>query len=334
MSSKAGRYVLPSNRYTAQGKPRHVGFELEFAGLDFKSAVRVLAEALDAQATIHTQVEATLQHPVWGKFSVEVDSELAKRLAKIHADALGKAGSKDPLAEWLVSMTTEVVPVEVVCPPIEMGSLPVLDAMVDRLRQAGAEGTAESFVYAFGLHINTELPGFRPELIARYLKAYVVAQDWLMQRHRVDLTRRITPYIDIYPAAYRRLVLAYDGEVSLTTILDDYLEYNATRNRALDMLPLFKHLDEDKVIAGVPDSRVQSRPTFHYRLPNCEIDRGDWHLSDSWNIWCVLEELVERAALLEELSEQYRKFDANLINFGRAPWHQTLDSILADLLSG
>jgi hypothetical protein len=31
----------------------------------------------------------------------------------------------------------------------------------------------------------------------------------------------------------------------LDTLIDDYLEYNPTRNRALDFLPLFLHLDED-----------------------------------------------------------------------------------------
>jgi hypothetical protein len=78
---------------------------------------------------------------------------------------------------------------------------------------------------------------------------------------------------------------------------------------------------------------VNARPTFHYRLPNCEIERGDWCLSESWNLWCVVEALAEDGELLEELSHQCRRHDSHLINLTRAPWHKTLDSILNGLVS-
>ena len=322
---------MPSRLTTDHGGPRHVGFELEFAGIEFKDTVRVAAESLKAEAHTHTSAEATIQHPAWGKFVVEVDSELAKQLAKYRAE--GHDASDDVLAEWVVNLTTELVPLEIVCPPLPMQRLPVLDELVGALREAGAEGTAESVVYAFGVHINTELPALDAPTIGRYLKAYVVSQDWLVRRHRVDMTRRFTPYIDLYPGGYRRRVLGYDGGVDLDTLLDDYLEFNATRNRSLDMLPLFKHVAEDRITAEVPDSRINARPTFHYRLPNCEIERGDWGLSESWNIWCVVEALAADAELLDELCHQYRRYDAQLINVTRAPWHKTLDSLLNDLVS-
>lgn len=331
MGQKAKSYAIPARATTERGEPRHVGVELEFSGMEFRNTVKLLAAVLDIPASTHSSAEASLEHPEWGEFVVEVDSKLAKQLAKSRAE--GRGSSDDPLAEWLVNLTTELVPLEVVCPPIPMRQLPVLDAMVNALREAGAEGTAESVVYAFGVHINTELPALNAKTIARYLKAYVIAQDWLVRRHRVDMTRRFTPYIDLYPGGYCRRVLSYRDDVDLDTILDDYLEYNATRNRALDMLPLFKHLAEDRIVAAIADSRINARPTFHYRLPNCEIERGDWCLSESWNLWCVLETLAEDGELLEELSDQYRRHDSHLINLTRAPWHKTLDSILHDLVS-
>lgn len=333
MPGKIGNYVLPERLRTQAGTARHVGFEVEFAGLEFKDTVRVVSEVFGVSALTHTQAEASILHPELGKFTIEVDSELAKQLAKARADGRNEPSEEDPLAEWLVNLTTELVPVEVVCPPIAIERLPALDAMIRSLREAGAEGTAESVVYAFGVHINTELPALTPGVIGRYLRAYVIAQDWLLRRHRVDLTRRFTPYIDLYPAGYRRRVLEYRDDVSLDTLLTDYLEYNATRNRALDMLPLFKHIAEERVSSMVTDSRVNSRPTFHYRLPNCEIERGDWGLSESWNIWCVIEALSNDAERLDELSHQCRSHDAHLINLTRAPWHKTLDSILNDLVS-
>ena len=100
------------------------------------------------------------------------------------------------------------------------------------------------------------------------------------------------------------------------------------------MLPLFKHIAADRVTEAVPDTRIQSRPTFHYRLPNCEIERGDWTLSESWNIWCVIEELASDSDLLEELAHQYRRYDSHLITLTRAPWHRSLDKLLHDLVSG
>jgi hypothetical protein len=147
------------------------------------------------------------------------------------------------------------------------------------------------------------------------------------------MTRRFTPYIDLYPAGYRKRVLDYQDNLSLDTLLNDYLEFNATRNRALDMLPLFKHLAEERVLKAVEDTRINARPTFHYRLPNCEIERGDWRLSDSWNLWCVVEALANDRDKLDELAHQCRRHESQLINLTRSPWHKTLDGILNDLVS-
>ncbi|MEE4659921.1 MAG: amidoligase family protein [Halieaceae bacterium] len=334
MTASDGRYVRPPRLQTASGATRCVGFELEFAGLEFKEAVQVLARVFDHSADYASLAKASVPHPDWGTFVVEVDSELAKQLADTRASSR-KDGSveDDPLAEWLVNLTTELVPVEVVCPPVPMDALAGLDPMVRALRHAGAEGTAESVVYAFGLHINPELPALDPATIGQYLRAYVVAQDWLVRRHRVDMSRRFTPYIDLYPSGYRRRVLGYDDELTLDDLLADYFSYNATRNRALDMLPLFKHLDEERVVEAVPDSRINARPTFHYRLPNCEIERGDWLLAESWNLWCVIEQLANDPGTLDELCSQCRRYESQLVNFTRAPWHKTLDRILDDLVS-
>ena len=334
MSRRSGEYVIPTRVENANQRPRKVGFELEFSGLEFGDAVRVVGESLGVKPAMATNAEAAVEHGQWGEFVVEVDSELAKQLAKARAASRGdEEVENDKLAEWVVNLTTELVPVEVVCPPIEMQALPVLDPIVRALREAGAEGTAESVLYAFGVHINPELPGFEPTVIGRYLQAYVVCQNWLVRRHRVDLTRRFTPYIDLYPAAYCKQVLAYDDDTTLIDLLDDYLRYNNTRNRALDMLPLFSYLDKDYVMQKVDDPRIKSRPTFHYRLPNCEIERGDFTLSSSWNLWCVVEELARDQQLLGQCIEQYLRYDAQLISLTRAPWHKTLEQILYDLVS-
>jgi len=128
-------------------------------------------------------------------------------------------------------------------------------------------------------------------------------------------------------------VLKYTTETSLPEIVDDYLQYNPTRNRGMDMLPLFKFIDKDRVLNGVKDERVNARPTFHYRLPNCEIEKPEWQLSRSWNIWCVVEHLAADSAGLTQMIEQWFAYEDNLINLKEEPWHRTLTQIHDNLLS-
>ena len=337
MASASNGYIVPRRRLTEDGAVRRVGFELEFAGLTLKQTVAVLAAVFGTQATTNSVAHATVPHERWGDFDVEVDSELAQTLARERADYRRSTGKQDvgedALAEWLVNLTTELVPVEVVCPPIAMDELMLLDPLVDALREAGAEGTAGALHYAFGVHINPELPELSPSLIGRYIKAYVIAQDWLVERHEVDLTRRLTPYVNLYPGAYGRLVQGYDEHTTLDRLITDYLKHNRTRNRSLDLLPLFMHLDEKRIRRSIDDSRINARPTFHYRLPNCQIDQPGWRLAESWQLWCVVEALADDAGLLADLADQYRDYDSNLINLGEPPWHDTLDTLLGDLAS-
>jgi hypothetical protein len=81
-------------------------------------------------------------------------------------------------------------------------------------------------------------------------------------RADINLTRRITSYIDPFPIEYVRKVIAPAYRPDLGTLIDDYLEHNPTRNRALDLLPLFLHLDEERVRAITDDPLIKPRPTF------------------------------------------------------------------------
>jgi len=338
----ANRYQLPSRHRNPDGAVRRVGFELEFAGLEFRRTTAVLAQALGHPASPLSEAEATVAHPELGTFRIEVDHQVIKSLARkwarwredFFSEYAGRdPGTEDPLAEWLVNLTTEVVPVEVVCPPIAMDRMNALDPMIDALRGAGALGTSESLLYAFGLHINPELPSLDAAVIGRYLRAYAIAQDWLVDVQNVDLTRRLTPFIDLFGNRYRTRVAAYDDNVTLDTLIGDYLHFNDTRNRALDMLPLFCHLDEARIRAAVDDPRIKPRPTLHYRMPDCRINLPGWSLADSWNIWCAIEALTVDTEMLRDLCEQFLAYGANLINLRRPPWHQTLDKLLRDLAS-
>lgn len=327
-------YRVPQLRTNVEGKERRVGFELEFAGLEMLQVASILADSLDGEVLPSTHAECAVEVPKIGKFVVELDwhfaKETAKERAEHHLAEIGGSMPDDPFMEWLTRVASQVVPVEVVCPPIPISQLEVLDLPVSKLREAGALGTEESLLYAFGVHINPDLPDLSAETLIRYLKAYSVCQAWLLKAHRVDPVRRLTPYIDLYPADYIATVMKYESE-SMSTLINDYLRFNPTRNRALDLTPLFKHIDSERVEAKLQDPRINSRPTFHYRMPNCEIEKADWSLADSWHYWSVVEYLVSNPRTLEDLCEQCRTRQKKIIAIEEEPWHSKLDDISASL---
>lgn len=327
----------PSQLKNPKGETRKVGFELEFAGLDLPQVSQIVAQALGGSSDLQNKAESHVEVPDLGRFVIELDWSLAKEVARERAQEKIQEGEHfgdDLLMEWAMRLARELVPVEIVCPPIALDQLHHLDQMIEPLRKAGALGTEESLLYAFGVHLNPEIPDFKPSTILAWLQAFGLAQQWLVKEHDVDMARRITPYIDMWPTPYVKELLGMDHEsVSLDQLIDHYIEFNPTRNRALDMLPLFKFLDEGRVLGQVEDHRINARPTFHYRLPNCEINESGWSLADSWNTWCVVEVLANDPELRRGMAEQWLDYQDNLINLSSPSWHQDLSQIKTNLLS-
>ena len=108
-------------------------------------------------------------------------------------------------------------------------------------------------------------------------------------------------------------------------LCENYLEHNATRNRALDMLPIFAEVDERRIEEQVGDSKVNPRLTFHYRLPNCNIEQEDWSLARPWNKWCLVEELAYRKNDLNKLSSEFLEADRPLVGVSRKSWVEHID---------
>jgi hypothetical protein len=113
-------------------------------------------------------------------------------------------------------------------------------------------------------------------------------------------------------------------------IFADYLEHNARRNRALDLLPLLAQVDEQRVRCAVDDPRIKSRPAFHYHLPNCHIEHPDWSLASSPNTWCVVGRLAERKDDLDNLAAEFLAADRPLLGVGRSDWVAFIDQWLKD----
>jgi len=320
MPNHPTRFKSPSVTRKADGSPRTVGFELEFSGLTLERTVDALRSALGGKLQSKTAAQRVLHVDALGDFTVELDWDYLKRKAAEEA----QQEEDDEWIEKLSEAAALLVPMEVVCPPVPMTDLESLNSMVGALREAGAVGTEESLLAAYGVHINTEIPCLDAATLFSYLKAFAVLQWWLVEAHEVDASRKISPYIDLYPETYVKRVLCA-SEPGMEEIFDAYLEYNASRNRALDLLPLLAEIDEDRVRRAVDDPKIKARPTFHYRLPNCDIERSDWSLTSSWNTWWVVEQLAHRPEDLGELSAAFLDADRPILGVSRKGWIEFVD---------
>ncbi len=294
---------------------RCVGFEIEFTGLTIGKAAQILRSVFGGELEKKSAVEYVLQTPEYGKFKVELDWEFLKDAAldaKLNGDG-------HEWVDFLHQIALSVVPLEVVSPPFSFDQLDQLDELIPALRDAGAKGTDDSVVAAFGVHINPELPSLDVQTIHSYLKAFGLLQWWLNAAHKVNLTRKVSPYIQLYSEEYVELLIKKSYQ-DLDALIDDYLTHNPSRNRALDMLPLFAFIDEDRVKNVVKDSKIKQRPTFHYRMPDCLIENKHWSFAVSWNIWHLVEVLAADAKGLEFLSRRFTEMALPLVGVKRNDW--------------
>ncbi len=318
--SQQANFKTPPVTIKDDRTPRMVGFELEFSGLSLDQTVDIIQSSLGGKPGNGTTVEQVIHVDSVGDFNVELDWNYLKQKA-------AENEQNEESAEWLEYLSKAaslLVPVEVVCPPIPITNLNVLDPMVSALRKSGAEGTEKSLLAAYGVHINPEIPRLDAETLFSYLRAFVILQWWLVEAHEINTTRMISPYIDLSPENYIKLLLSRSNP-RFDTICADYLEYNATRNRALDMLPLLAEIDEERICRVVDDPKIKARPTFHYRLPNCNIEHEDWTLAKSWNNWWIIEQLAYCPDELNKLSAAFLDADQPILGVNRNKWVGLID---------
>jgi hypothetical protein len=291
-------FAAPPLAENAEGQLRRVGVELEMAGLDTEQIAATVCEVLGGTLERQSAFVIDVRGTDLGDFRVEIDADLLKsRGYQEHLEALGidigEGIVREHLEEIILRVAGLVVPFELVAPPVPWTELARVDALRAKLREAGARGTRDSMLYAFGMQLNVEAASLAPDYLLSILQAFLASYDALIEREPVDLSRRLTPYVQAYPEDYVAHVLQDDYRPDLTQLIDDFLSYTPTRNRPLDMLPLFAHLDEARVMAApVERALVKPRPAFHYRLPNCRIDEPSWTIAEPWNGWVEVERLA------------------------------------------
>lgn len=311
---KAFTQKLPPRRLTPDGRPRRVGVELEFAAVSAREGALLVRSLYGGQIEKEDPHRYHIPDTALGRFTCELDTQYAHR--SYAEDTAHDVSSEGALSQLLTAFQRElralfgdvsslVMPCEVVCPPIEIEELSRLDALVDKLREAGAAGTRASPFYAFGMQLNPDIAEGGTAWIVSMFKAYLLLSEWLRAVMSIHLTRQLVDFAAPFPVAYVRKVVDPDYWPDQDDFIDDYLAHNPTRNRELDMLPMMTWLDRDRVRAVVKDPRVKARPTFHYRLPDANIGQAGWGLILEWNRWCAVEKMAESPQIVEAMGEAW-----------------------------
>ena len=296
---------------SSKSKQRKVGVEMEFGGLTLERICELIKPVIGGEIEQKGPYTAEISGSRVGQVKVELDARLFTEF-KLRGiiQELPLAGENRELGELveeaLASEARRWVPFELVFDPLPFERIDELDAVTKALREE-AQGTEASIYNAFGLHFNPELPQVDAETVLRYLRSFLILYESLKKWHNVNLTRKAVPFISSFPRAYVKRVLDPDYKPDAQQFITDYLDHNPTRNRPLDLLPVFAFMNEALVREKLPDEKINARPTLHYRLPDCRIDDPQWSISGQWKIYLKIEELAKNE---EELAIRVRNAHA------------------------
>ena len=224
-------------------------------------------------------------------------------LRHVHPDRHPELGLRlgRQVAAWLGTLASPFVPRELITAPIPITRLPEMDTVVQSLRAAGARGRGAVFWDSLGLHFNIDPPRLDAATVTAFLKAFLLVSDRLRHEIACGSFRRALVLPPDYPQAYKRRVLNPDYWPELAELTEDYLTANPTRRRALDLLPLLAHFDEERVRSVLPHEKIGSRPVFHYRLPLAHLSDPAWSIMPDWERWLRVERLAMNPDQLAEL---------------------------------
>lgn len=287
------------------GEPRRVGVEMEMAGIDPERIANEVVEVVGGSFESESAFSGTVRDTEFGDFGIELDAEVLT--SRRYLDSLKAVGIdiepgqlRDNLEGVISRVAGLVVPHELVCPPVKVADLAHIDDIRRGLCRAGAKGTQSSALYAFGLQFNVDIAERSGPHLVSVLRAFFLLFPEICEREQIDFSRKLTPFVQHFPEDFVAHVLNPDYAPDLETLIDDYLAFTPTRNRPLDLLPLFAWIDRERVMAApVERELIKPRPTWHYRLPNCLIDNPDWSLRDPWGEWVRIESLAADSDALE-----------------------------------
>lgn len=328
-----GKFNTPPITKNEEDELRKAGFELEFSNIDMETILNLLVSKYNFKSKKINDYLYKLESE-YGEFTLELDFELltkqklydgAKELSKTIGLKIEEYDIKS-IENLIAELSQDIVPYEISTPPIPIDKLDIVKDLVEHLSSYNAKGTGEKIYYAFGLHINMEIVSSKIESILDYLRAYLILQDFINKDAKIDLARKISPFIDNFKKDYILHILNENYTPSKKEFIEDYIRFNPSRNRSLDMLPILAFLDDDLVSSFLPKEKIKPRPAFHYRLSNSRIGENDWDISEEWNRWVLVENLANDKNSLRDLSKEYIQYLDNLINL--TTWEKRIEKWL------
>lgn len=324
------QFKTPLSTQNPSGEERCTGYEFEFTGVEIPEAAGLVQSLYGGSVSRISTYEYHVEETLFGTFKLELDAQLLrekkyeKTLKSIGID-LSTFKNIESIEDKLKNMASSVVPFEIITPPIPLSKMPELQKLVDELRNWKAKGTGSSVLYAFGLHLNPEISSDSTQSLLNHLRAFVLLDPWIRKDAKINISRRITPYINEYKEEYLQLILSSAYQPSLEEFIRDYFRYDNSRNRPLDMLPVFKHLEPELTDSLLKETLTSGRPAYHYRLPNCSIEDPEWSLADEWNRWVIVEILANDTTVLNQYSKTYLKMKKETLLGFETKWIELMD---------
>lgn len=327
---------LPERLYTEDGQIRKIGLELEFSGISPEKVAVILQNRLGGNLTCKNIFSYQLKNTEYGDFNVEIDAAFLKQkkykeLAETAGIDLDSIDNTDALEDIIKNLASIIVPCEIVMPPVPADKLQVAEEITCLLRKEKAKGTGQSIFYAFGLHINAELASRESVYLLNHMRAFSLLYDWICKDNLVDISRRITPYINPYPESYLDLILSQDYRPEIDELIDDYLEKVSSRNHGLDMLPAFAYISETAVMQKASEPElINPRPAFHYRLSNCRIDEPEWTIEQEWKYWLKIEDIADNENKLHQLINAWTDLNQKKLQSVNSEWPDKVKSVIGN----
>ncbi len=329
MNMSAG-FKQPPVSLNPEGTERKVGFELEFTGVEMDEAAGILQSLYGGSVNKLSTYEVEVNNSRFGTFKLELDAQILRD--KKYENLLRSLGVNvsgiqniESIEDSLKNLASSVVPFEIVTPPIPLSSMHEMNNLVDELRKRKVKGTGSSFVYAFGLHLNPEVPDLSSGSILAHLKAYVLLDPWIRRDSRINLSRRLTPYINEYEEKYILHILDPGYAPSIETLIVDYFRFGNSRNRPLDLLPLFMHINNELTSSLIEETITSSRPAYHYRLPNCSLEDENWTLAQEWNRWVLVEIMASDEKMLDRYARAWLRLKRETLVGFENKWIELTD---------
>lgn len=329
MNMSAG-FKQPPVSLNPEGKERRVGFELEFTGVEMDEAAGILQSLYGGSVNKLSTYEFEVKNSRFGTFKLELDAQILRDkkyelLLRNMGVNISEIKNIESIEDSMKNIASSVVPFEIVTPPIPLSSMGEMNRLVDELRKRKVKGTGSSFVYAFGLHLNPEVPDLSSGSILAHLKAYVLLDPWIRRDSRINLSRRLTPYINEYEEKYILHILDPGYAPSIETLIVDYFRFGNSRNRPLDLLPLFMHINNELTSSLIEETITSSRPTYHYRLPNCSLEDENWTLAQEWNRWVLVEIMASDEKMLDRYARAWLRLKRETLVGFENKWIELTD---------